>query len=371
MDESFNYNEHFEKCFSPAVSNVSPHPILEFYRESWREKKSGIKNVDLIDDAQSKLQSVGQNSQMEKESDIITNVKGFEPKLQSSFELLDKVLAATVILGGKGYDPKLQGSVELVDKVLPTMILGVEGSESMLLASAELIDKSLALTSISELEGSEPKLQGSVELVDKVLPSLIQGDEGFVPKLQGSLEHVKEVLTPIMIQGAEEFDSKLLGYVEPLHKALAQPQIICSKEKSPFDIDQESGQPSNAKNEVKEKRKRKKRQSNNAKDDVKEKRQRRKKQSSNVKDDVKEKRKRKKKQSSNVDDDSWLPAGWLKIVRYRKTGILAGYSYNVYKDLGAKKIFPSKKQAIRYIEEQKLFEADRDKEYKEDTEQDV
>ncbi|KAG5606780.1 hypothetical protein H5410_028272, partial [Solanum commersonii] len=215
MDESFNYNEHFEKCFSPAISDVSPHPILEFYRESWREKKSGIENVDLIDDAQSKLQLVGQNSQMEKEYDIITNLNG--------------------------YEPKLQGSAKLVDKVLdPTMILG--------------------------REGSEPKLQGFAELVDKVLPSLIQGDEGSELKQQGSFEHVNELLTPSMIRGSE--------------------------------------------------------------DDVKEKRKRRNKQSNNVKDDVKEKRKRKKKQSSNVDDDSWLPAGWLKIVRYRKTGKLVGYSYN-------------------------------------------
>ncbi|WMV30707.1 hypothetical protein MTR67_024092 [Solanum verrucosum] len=326
MDESFNYNEHFEKKNSPAVSDVSPHPILEFYRESWREKRSGIENADLIDDAQSKLQSVGQNSQMEKESDIITNVKGsdsllasaelldkslastligglkgFEPKLQSSFELLDKVLAPTLILEGEGsesmlldaaeflnkslaptsnrglegYELKLQGSVELVDKVLPsTMILGGEGSKSMLLACTEVLANSLPPTSISGLEGYDPKLQGSVEIVEKVLPTMILGGEGsesmlqasvelldkslaltsisgleggfesmllasaklfdkslapisisrlegFVPNLQGSLEHVKEVLTPSLIQGAEVTDSMLMAYAELLDKSKA------------------------------------------------------------------------------------------------------------------------------------------------------
>ncbi|KAG5606781.1 hypothetical protein H5410_028273 [Solanum commersonii] len=262
MDESFNYNEHFEKYFSPTVSDVSPHPILEFYRESWREKRLGIENADLIDDTQSKLQSVGQNSQMEKESDIITNVKGSD-SLPASTELLDKSLASTLIGGLKGDELKLQGSVKLVDKVLPpTMILGGEGFDSILLASAELLDKSLALTSISGLERSEPKLQGFAELVDKVLPSLIQGDEGSELKQQGSLEHVNEVLTPSMIRGCED--------------------------------------------NVKEKRKRKKKQSFNAKDDVKE------------------------KQSSNVDDDSWLLAGWSKIVRYHKMGKLVGYSYNTF-----------------------------------------
>ncbi|KAH0669725.1 hypothetical protein KY285_023885 [Solanum tuberosum] len=163
----------------------------------------------------------------------------------------------------------------------------------MLLASAELLDKSLAPTSISGLEGSKPKLQGSVEFLDKVLPTLILGGEGFEPKLQGSLEHVNEVPTTSSIRGGEEFDSKLLGYIESIHKALDPPQIIFSKEKSPLDIDPESGQPSNAKEEVKEKRK------------------------------------RKKKQSSNADSDSWLPAGWEKIVKYRKMGKLAGYSYKL------------------------------------------
>ncbi|KAH0673013.1 hypothetical protein KY284_024100 [Solanum tuberosum] len=126
-----------------------------------------------------------------------------------------------------------------------------------------------------------------------------------------------------MIRGGEEFDSKLLGYIEPIHKALDPPQIIFSKEKSPLDIDPESGQPSNAKQEVKEKRK------------------------------------RKKKQSSNADGDSWLPARWEKIVKYHKMGKLAGYSYKLYKDLAANKTFRLKKEAKAYIEEQKLFEADR------------
>ncbi|KAK6786374.1 hypothetical protein RDI58_014899 [Solanum bulbocastanum] len=75
MDDSFNYIEHFEKCFSGTVSDVSRHPILELYRESWRERKSGIENVDLTDDAQSKLQSVGQNCQMERDFTSFTMLK--------------------------------------------------------------------------------------------------------------------------------------------------------------------------------------------------------------------------------------------------------------------------------------------------------
>uniref|UniRef100_M1DQ51 Uncharacterized protein n=1 Tax=Solanum tuberosum TaxID=4113 RepID=M1DQ51_SOLTU len=319
MDESFNYNEHFEKCFSLAVSNVSPHPILEFYRESWREKRSGIENADLIDDAQSKLQSIGQNSQMEKESDIITNVKGSDSLLASA-DLLDKSLASTSIRGLKGSESMLLDAAEFLDKSLaPTSTSGLEGYKLKLQGSVELVDKVLPPTMILGGEGYDPKLQGSVELVEKVLPTMILGGEGSESMLQASAELLDKSLALTSISELEEFDSKLLGYVEPLHKELAQPQIICSKEKSPLDIDQESGQPSNAKNEVKEKRKIKKRQSNNTKDDVKEKRKRKKKQSNNAKDDVKEERKRKEKQSSNVDDDSWLPAGWSKIVRYRKT----------------------------------------------------
>jgi len=75
VDDNFNYIQHFQIYFSVAVSDVSPPLILEFYRESWRERKLGIENVDLIDDAQSKLQSVGQKCQMERNFDILCNVK--------------------------------------------------------------------------------------------------------------------------------------------------------------------------------------------------------------------------------------------------------------------------------------------------------
>ncbi|KAG5581186.1 hypothetical protein H5410_051813, partial [Solanum commersonii] len=154
----------------------------------------------------------------------------------------------------------LLASTQHLDKSLaPTSISGLE-------AFAELLEKSLAPTSISGLEGS-------IELVEKVVPTLVLGGEGSKPKLQGSVK-------------------------------------LVDKEKSPLDNDQEFGQPSNAKNEVKEKRKRKKMQSNSAKDEVQQIRERR------------------KKQSSNFVNDSWLPAGWLKIVKYRKMGKLAGYSYN-------------------------------------------
>ncbi|MCD7460123.1 hypothetical protein HAX54_042925 [Datura stramonium] len=54
-------------------------------------------------------------------------------------------------------------------------------------------------------------------------------------------------------------------------------------------------------------------------------------QHSNKKDEVNEKNKRKRRKSNNVVDDSWLPAGWKKIERYRKNGKLAGHIDKSYK----------------------------------------
>lgn len=125
----------------------------------------------------------------------------------------------------------------------------------------------------------------------------------------------------------------MFSSVKPIHKALAPAKNICSKRKISLEINQETGQPSNVKHEVKQKRKIKKRQSNSGKDEVKEKRKRKKRQFSSAKDEAKEKKKRKRKQSSNIDGDSWMPAGWKKIVKYRKTGKLAGCTYKVSKTI--------------------------------------
>ncbi|KAG5581337.1 hypothetical protein H5410_051964 [Solanum commersonii] len=165
-------------------------------------------------------------------------------KILTSLAILKYILITYTIS-----EPKLNGFVEPIDKSL-AFTLNKEGEglapplhESMLLASAELLDKSLA-------------------------PTLINGIEGKIKtKLQGSIEHVDEVLAPTLIRGGDAvFDSKLLGYVELIHKALAPPKIICSKEESPIDVDQESEKPSNAKDEPRETRKIKKRQSNSTKD---------------------------------------------------------------------------------------------------------
>ncbi|KAG5581338.1 hypothetical protein H5410_051965 [Solanum commersonii] len=153
---------------------------------------------------------------MEKESGIINNVNNkilrFQPKLQSSFELVDKVLARNLILGGKGFE---------------SMILDSDGFESKLLSSFEFVDKVLVPTLILVEKGSEPMPKGFVELVDKVL-------------------------APTLNLEGKEFDSKLLGYVELIHKALAPPRIICSKKKNPLDIVQIYRPPSNAKIGVKD-----------------------------------------------------------------------------------------------------------------------
>ncbi|MCD7460122.1 hypothetical protein HAX54_042924 [Datura stramonium] len=77
-------------------------------------------------------------------------------------------------------------------------------------------------------------------------------------------------------------------------------------------------------------------------------------QHSNKKDEVNEKNKRKRRQSSNVVDDSWLPARW-KILR----DIAKMINSQSYRAPGVRKIFRSKKQALEYIEEQKLTEAER------------
>ncbi|WMV30711.1 hypothetical protein MTR67_024096 [Solanum verrucosum] len=176
------------------------------YIDSLGERKSGIENVNFLDDAQSKLQSAGQKCKLERDFDILCNVKDTRPESQLAYaELLNKSLAFTSIDGLEGCESILLAYAELLDKsIASTTIGGLERSESMLLASTELLDKSIDSTSIGGLEGSDSMLLASAELLDKSIASTsIGGLEGSEPMLLASAELLDKSLALTSISGLE------------------------------------------------------------------------------------------------------------------------------------------------------------------------
>ncbi|KAF3631148.1 hypothetical protein FXO38_16845 [Capsicum annuum] len=140
------------------------------------------------------------------------------------------------------------------------------------------IDKKIGL--ISSVQGSESRYEFAIHIDENLNEIQISEDKDEA-----------EVLT--WINDGEGDDLKKFDFTELVHEALVPPSIISIENNCTFEIELEFEQPSNEK------------------------------------DEVTVKKKRRSSQSSSVADDSWLPAGWKIIERTRKTGKRAGDTYKV------------------------------------------